>query len=149
MTVLRAMMLGMLAIAALILPSASEAQDGPYKVAFHIDDNDVGKMSLTLNNVQNIINDFKKTGRKIEIEIVGNGPGLHMFRADTSPVKARIAEMALANPDIVFSACGNTQSNMAKAEKKSITLISETKPVASGVVHLVELQRKGYAYIKP
>jgi len=149
MTFLRAMIIGMLAIGALTLPSAAQTQSGVYKVALHVDDNDVAKMNLTLNNVQNIINDFKKSGRKIEIEVVTYGPGLHMFRADTSPVKARIEEIALANPNVTFSACGNTQSNMAKAEKKAITLISEAKLVPSGIVHLVELQRKGYAYVKP
>jgi len=143
------MIIGMLAIGALTLPSAAQTQSGVYKVALHVDDNDVAKMNLTLNNVQNIINDFKKSGRKIEIEVVTYGPGLHMFRADTSPVKARIEEIALANPNVTFSACGNTQSNMAKAEKKAITLISEAKLVPSGIVHLVELQRKGYAYVKP
>jgi intracellular sulfur oxidation DsrE/DsrF family protein len=149
MTFLRTIMFGVLAIAALVLPSAAETQKGAYKVALHVDDNDVAKMNLTLNNVQNIIQDFKKSGQKIVIEVVTYGPGLHMFRADTSPVKARIEEIALANPNVTFSACGNTQNNMSKAEKKPIKLISEAKLVSSGVVHLVELQRKGYAYIKP
>lgn len=149
MTFLRTMMLGILAFAALTLPSAAQSQNDIYKVALHVDDNDAAKMNLTLNNVQNIIQDFKKSGRKIEIEVVTYGPGLHMFRADTSPVKTRIEEIALANPNVTFSACGNTQSNMSKAEKKTIALISEAKLVPSGVVHLVELQRKGYAYVKP
>lgn len=149
MKFLRLMIFGALAVAALMLPSLAETQRGTYKVALHVDDNDVAKMNLTLNNVQNIIRDFKKSGKKIEIEVVTYGPGLHMFRADTSPVKARIEEIALANPNVTFSACGNTQSNMSKAEKKTIKLLSEAKLVPSGIVHLVELQRKGYAYVKP
>ncbi|MGE0768788.1 MAG: DsrE family protein [Hyphomicrobiaceae bacterium] len=149
MTLLRTMMLGFLAIAALALPAAAQTQKGTYKVALHVDDNDAAKMNLTLNNVLNIISDFKKSGRKIEIEVVTYGPGLHMFRADTSPVKARIEEIALAHPNVTFAACQNTQNNMAKAEKKAISLIHEAKLVPSGVVHLVELQRQGYAYIKP
>ncbi|MGD9804601.1 MAG: DsrE family protein [Hyphomicrobiaceae bacterium] len=149
MKFLRMMTLGVLAIAALMLPSAAETQKSTYKVALHVDDNDPAKMNLTLNNVQNIVTDFQKSGRKIEIEIVTYGPGLHMFRADTSPVKARIEQIALAHSNVTFTACGNTQSNMSKAEKKPINLISEAKLVPSGVVHLIELQRKGYAYIKP
>jgi len=149
MKFLRTIMFSVLAIAALTLPSAAETPKGAYKVAIHVDDNDPAKMNLALNNIQNIIQDFKKSGKKIEIEVVTYGPGLHMFRSDTSPVKARISEIALANTNITFSACENTQSNMSKAEKKPITLINEAKLVPSGVVHLVELQRKGYAYIKP
>jgi intracellular sulfur oxidation DsrE/DsrF family protein len=64
-------------------------------------------------------------------------------------VKARIEQIALAYSNVTFTACANTQSNMSKAEKKTIDLISEAKVVPSGVVHLIELQQKGYAYIKP
>jgi intracellular sulfur oxidation DsrE/DsrF family protein len=106
-------------------------------------------MNLTLNNVQNIFNDLGKSGQKVEIQIVTYGPGLHMFRDDTSPVKARIQEIALAHPNVTFAACGNTQTNMSKVESKPIKLISEAKLVPSGIVHLVELQRQGYAYVKP
>jgi intracellular sulfur oxidation DsrE/DsrF family protein len=143
------MLFGLIAAAALILPSAAETAKGTYKIALHVDDNDVAKMNLTLNNVQNIFNDLGKSGQKVEIQIVTYGPGLHMFRDDTSPVKARIQEIALAHPNVTFAACGNTQTNMSKVESKPIKLISEAKLVPSGIVHLVELQRQGYAYVKP
>ena len=72
-----------------------------------------------------------------------------MLRADTSPVKQRIAEMSLALPQISFSACGNTQVNMTKQEGKEVVLVSEARVVPSGVVRLIELQEQGYAYIRP
>ena len=153
MTFLRFLMLGVLAFAASILPASAQAPkvDDTFKVALHVDDNDAAKMNLTLNNVQNILADMKRAGRKVEIQVVTYGPGLNMFRDDTSPanVKARIQEISLAHANVTFAACGNTQANMSKAEKKEIKLISEAKLVPSGVVHLVELQRQGYAYVKP
>jgi intracellular sulfur oxidation DsrE/DsrF family protein len=151
MTFLRTLVLGAIALAAAILPAASQAPkaDDTFKVALHVDDNDAAKMNLALNNVQNILADLKKAGRKVDIQVVTYGDGLHMFRDDTSPVKARIQEISLANPNVTFAACGTTQAKMAKAEKKEIKLISEAKLVPSGVVRLVELQQQGYAYIKP
>jgi len=151
MTFLRFLMLGMLALAAAVVPAAAQApkDDDTFKVAFHVDDNDPAKMNLTLNNVQNILADMKKANRKVDIQVIGNGPGLNMFRDDTSPVKARIQEIALAHSAVTFAACGNTQANMSKAEKKDIKLMSEAKLIPSGVVTLVELQRQGYAYVKP
>ena len=50
---------------------------------------------------------------------------------------------------MTFAACGNTQANQAKAENKPVTLISEAKVTPSGVVRLMELQKQGYAYIRP
>jgi intracellular sulfur oxidation DsrE/DsrF family protein len=72
-----------------------------------------------------------------------------MLRDDTSPVKQRIQQMALENPEMTFAACANTQANMKRQENKDITLISEAKMTPSGVVRLAELQGQGYAYIRP
>jgi uncharacterized protein len=81
--------------------------------------------------------------------VVTFGPGLHMVRDDTSPVKARIEEMALSMPEVSFKACGNTQEKMHKAENKEIPIIPQAKLVESGVVRVMELQEKGWTYVKP
>ena len=139
----------LLVVAAAPALAQTSKADTPIKIALHVDDNDAGRMNLALNNVMNILADYKKAGHKVQIEVVTYGPGLHMFREDTSPVKARIQEISLANPNVIFAACQNTQLNMSKAEKKDIKIIPEARLVASGVIHLVELQRQGFAYIKP
>jgi len=120
-----------------------------HKVAIQVSDNDKGQMNLALNNAKNIIDYFKEKGEPVAIEIVAYGPGLHMFRTDTSPVKDRIAPMALEHPNLKFIACGNTQANQSKAEGKQVSLISEATVVPAGVVRLMELQKQGYAYIRP
>lgn len=139
----------LVAVAMLVAASTAAMSQTVHKVAIHVDENNPATMNLALNNVQNIIAEMKKRNEKVEVAVVTYGPGLHMFRDDTSPVKARIATMALENPNVTFAACGNTQANMSKAENKEIKLISESKVVPSGVVTLMELQKQGYAYIKP
>jgi intracellular sulfur oxidation DsrE/DsrF family protein len=119
------------------------------KVAIQVSENDKAQMNLALNNATNIIDYYKKKGETVLIEIVAFGPGLHMLRADTSPVKDRIGPIALENPDVRLIACGNTQANQSKAEGKAITLIPEATVVPSGAVHLMELQAEGYAYLRP
>ncbi|MBX9591572.1 MAG: DsrE family protein [Hyphomonadaceae bacterium] len=120
-----------------------------HKVAIQVSQNDKGQMDLALNNARNIIEYYKGKGEPVAIEIVTYGPGLHMLRQDTSPVKERIAPMALENPNLKFVACANTQANQSKAEGKQVALISEATLMPSGVVRLMELQTQGYAYIRP
>jgi intracellular sulfur oxidation DsrE/DsrF family protein len=120
-----------------------------HKVAIQVSQNDKAQMDLALNNAKNIIEFYKAKGEPVAIEIVTYGPGLHMLRADTSPVKDRIAPMALENQNLKFIACANTQANQSKAEGKQVTLISEATVMPSGVVRLMELQNQGYAYIRP
>jgi intracellular sulfur oxidation DsrE/DsrF family protein len=106
-------------------------------------------MTLALNNAANVERYYTGLGEKVEIEIVAFGPGLHMLREDTSPVKDRIKAMAEKTSSITFKACGNTQENMAKQENKPIHLISQASVVKSGVVRVMELQEQGWSYVRP
>jgi hypothetical protein len=106
-------------------------------------------MNLALNNATNVEQHYKNLGEKVEIEVVTFGPGLHMLRDDTSPVKDRIKAITEKTPSISFKACGNTQDNMHKAEHKEIPLISQATLVKSGVVRVMELQEEGWTYVRP
>ena len=120
-----------------------------HRLILQVNTNDPAMMNLALNNATNVAQYYQELGEKVEIEVVTFGPGLHMLRDDTSPVKARISTIALSTPSISFKACGNTQGNMSKAENKQIALIPEAAVVKSGVVRVMELQEKGWAYVRP
>ena len=121
----------------------------PHRLAVQVDVNDPATMNLALNNVSNTVQHYSEIGQKVEIEVVAFGPGLHMLREDTSPVKARIKSMSETMPEVSFSACGNTRENMTKVEAKEIPLISQAKVTKSGVVRLMELQERGWSYLRP
>jgi intracellular sulfur oxidation DsrE/DsrF family protein len=129
--------------------SKSTSVEKVHKIAIQVAENNPQLMNLALNNAGNIIAHYKKAGEKAVVEIVTFGPGLHMLRDDTSPVKQRIQQMSLENPELTFAACANTQANMKRQENKDIPLVSEAKMTPSGVVRLAELQGQGYAYIRP
>ena len=137
------------AIQMAVLSGAKPTPDADHKVAIQVNQNDKAVMELALNNAKNNIDFYKSRGDPVAVEIVAYGAGLHMLRRDTSPVKERIATMSLENPNLTFAACGNTQANQSKAENKPIVLVDESKIAPSGVVRLMELQRQGYAYIRP
>jgi intracellular sulfur oxidation DsrE/DsrF family protein len=120
-----------------------------HRLVVQVDVNDPAVMNLALNNVSNAAQHYKELREKIQIEVVTFGPGLHMLRDDTSPVKARIKSITETMPELTFLACGNTRENMTKAEAKEIPLVSEAKITKSGVVRLMELQEKGWSYLRP
>jgi len=120
-----------------------------HHVAIQVDVNDPAVMNLALNNVVNIAQDYSAKGEEVEIEIVTYGPGLHMLRDDTSPVKARVKSIRESMPNVAFAACDNTRKAMQKAEGKEIPLVSQAKVVPAGVVRLMELQEQGWSYIRP
>lgn len=128
-------------------PTATKKKE--HHLILQVNTNDPTAMNLALNNATNVAQYYKDAGEKVKIEVVTFGPGLHMLRADTSPVKARIEEMALSTPEVSFKACGNTQEKMQKAESKDIPIVRQAEVVKSGVVRVMELQEKGWTYVKP
>ena len=144
-----------LAIAALLsvpLVSGSLAADvKSHRVSIQVDQNDPQVMNLALNNATNVIEYYRGKNEEVEVDIVTYGPGLHMLRADTSPVQDRIKRLKeLAFPGkIQFSACNNTKQGMEKAEGHAISVLSDATIVPSGVVRLMELQEHGWSYVRP
>ena len=125
------------------------AHDKLHRLILQVNTNDPAMMNLALNNATNVAQYYKDLGEKVAIEVVTFGPGLHMLRDDTSPVKARIKAISESTPAISFKACGNTQQNMSKVENKEIPIIPEATVVKSGVVRVMELQEQGWTYVKP
>jgi intracellular sulfur oxidation DsrE/DsrF family protein len=146
------------AIASASLISAALAKDAkihdatkPHRLLIQVDQNDPVVMNLALNNATNVIEYYRAKGEDVDVDVVTYGPGLSMLRADTSPVKDRIKSLRdTAFPSkIQFSACNNTKEGMEKKEGHPIEVLSDAVLVPSGVIHLMELQEKGWSYIRP
>ena len=80
------------ALLAMTGPHAQGAK--PHRIAIQVDQNDPAVMNLALNNAENIMEYYRDKGEDVDVEVVAYGPGLHMLRADTSPVKDRVAQIA-------------------------------------------------------
>lgn len=144
-----AMLTVLLALVASLSVGSAEEENKLHRLAVQISTGNPVNMNLALNNVVNAAHEYTAVGEKIEVEVVAYGPGLHMLRDDTSPVKARVKSISESMPYVSFIACGNTQESMKKAENKEIPLVPQAKVVKSGVVHLMELEEKGWSYIRP
>jgi uncharacterized protein len=122
-----------------------------HRLVIQVDQNDPAVMNLALNNATNVIDFYRGKGEDVDVDVVTYGPGLHMLRADTSPVQDRIKQLKdYAFPSkIQFSACNNTKDGMEKKEGHSIAVIADAVLVPSGVVRLMELQERGWSYVRP
>jgi len=139
---------------AVLAQGAKDGRSNPtksHRLLIHVDQNDPAVMNLALNNATNVIEYYRAKGEDVSVDIVAYGPGLHMLRADTSPVQDRIKQLkGMAFPsNVQFSACANTKENMEKKEERSIAVLSDATIVPSGVVQLMEKQEKGWSYIRP
>jgi len=143
------------AVAALLsiafaVPSLA-AEGETHRIAIQVDQNDPQVMTMALNNATNVIEFYRTMNEDVDIEVITYGPGLHMLRADTSPVQDRIKHLKeMVFPGrLQFSACNNTKLGMEKTEGRAISVVPEATVVPSGVVRLMELQEQGWSYVRP
>jgi intracellular sulfur oxidation DsrE/DsrF family protein len=108
-------------------------------------------MDFALTNATDVVAYYQSIGQTVVVEIMACGPGLHMLREDTSPVKERIKHLSKIPPPskIQFSACNNTKESMEKKEGHPLELLPGTTVVPLGMVRLMELQEQGWSYVRP
>jgi intracellular sulfur oxidation DsrE/DsrF family protein len=123
--------------------------DEPRNIVMHVNFADKQRLVFVLNNVENILDYYQGRGNEVSIRVVCHGPGLHLLRCDTSPVKERLLQMADSLNEISFYACKNTLKKMTKAEGKQPEIINQATLVPAGLPEIIELQRLGWIYLKP
>ncbi|WP_208988217.1 DsrE family protein [Labrenzia sp. VG12] len=125
------------------------AEDKVHKLALQITDNDPQKMNTVLNVAANVARHYTDMGEEVDIKVVAFNQGLHMFRADTSPVSKRMTSFVQSMPNVSFEACNNTLQTMVKKTGKDIQLLEGVEIVPAGAVALMELDIDGYTILRP
>ena len=120
-----------------------------HRIVFQVNSEDPTTMKHAISNTLNAIRNYNEKNEPVAVEIVAYGPGIHMFRDDTSPVKGLLQFLHTTHPDVVFSVCGNTKMIMEKNEGRTVPLVDGVQVVPFGVVRLVELQEAGWSYLRP
>jgi uncharacterized protein len=120
-----------------------------HRVVIQVTQNDPVVMNTALNNAENLVKSYQEKGEEVEIEFVAYGPGLHMVRSDSSPVKSRLTALMGSMKKVTFSGCGNTMNAHSKQENKEISLVPEARIVPTGIARVVELQEQGWSYVRP
>ncbi len=151
-----ALLIGLLAISGLAARNVQTAviqvsNSAPrhHRIVFQVNADEPAPMKHAISNSINLVRHYRKMNEPVRVEIVGYGPGITMFRADTSPVRDILEYMRANFPEIAFTVCGNTKAIIEQREGHEIPLIEGTRIVPFGIVRLVELQDAGWSYIRP
>jgi len=125
------------------------AADGVHKLVLQISDNNPQKMNTVMNVAANVSRLYSERGEEVDIKIVAFNAGLHMLRPDTSPVSKRITNFSASMPNVVFEACNNTRTAMAKKSGKDVPIFEFAEVVPAGVVSIIEYDEQGYTVVRP
>lgn len=135
---------GLAVVAAQPAFSADDHSMADHKIVFQISSSDPVTQNLVLNNAVNIRKHYGPDN--VDVVVVAYGPGLTLL---TKANKQAERVKSLAVSGITFDACHNTMKAMEKKTGKMPVLTDGVKVVPAGIAQIVELQEKGYKYIRP
>jgi len=118
------------------------------KVLFHLNRDDAAGFQQILNQVESLLAEYQNKPDQLHIEIVANGTGLNLYRADNVRFAAKIQKFRKAYNNVAFLGCQNTYLRLSRETGKEIILLPEINMVALGISHVLRRQRSGWAYIQ-
>ncbi len=132
-----------------VAAEASHLAEQPkkHKIVYHLDEASIERTKFALGNLENHVKGVGGVANVEAIELVVHGPALrHFVTAGMDPGVKEALERLQAQ-GLVLGACGNTMRGL------SITLEQLARGATplpqGGVVRIMELQERGYVYIRP
>ena len=118
-----------------------------YDLLVHVDLADAKRMSMALTNIKNYNNALEsehKLGKDYHVVVLANAGAVSFLLEKSEEHFTVIKELAQAG--VEFRACNNA---LNKHGIKPEDLPAHVQVVKAGIVEIVDLQRAGYAYLKP
>jgi hypothetical protein len=95
----------------------------------------------------NLTNYYRSRNEPSVIEIIANGPGIKLFRADISPLQDVLTVLYNTVPGIVFSVCDSSRKIAEQNEGHPIAILDSARLVPFGIGRLIDLQEAGWTYV--
>jgi intracellular sulfur oxidation DsrE/DsrF family protein len=124
------------------LRAAAATDEEKPKVAYHL--SDVDKVNFVLGNIKN---HYDGTSGNVGIVLVVHGPALAAFKSRSASGAISSSFSGLTRQGLDPYACANTMRSMEIALADLLDGFQAADK--GGVVKLAELQRQGYAYLRP
>lgn len=118
------------------------------KIVLHLNKGSSESMRDVLDEAENVIQFYREQKQAALVEVITNGDGLSLLRADKSPYAQRIARMQKQYDNLVFAACQNTIDRLKREQGIQAQLLPEAIVIDSGVAQIILLQQQGWAYIQ-
>ena len=124
------------------------ADSDAMRIVFHLTSPDMTTAGDLLDEVETMLGAYQQKDRPLRVEVVAQGDGLALLRERLSRYKGRIEALADQYGNLTFVACANTVHRAEVKEGTEVVLLPNAELTESGVAHVVERQKEGWAYIR-
>lgn len=119
----------------------------PHKLMIHVGTSNPIRLATALDEAESLLAGFRSSSRPMQVEIIANGGGLDLLRADGSPYARRIGLMREKYPTLDLTACGQTLRNL-RAKGVDVRLLPNTGVASSALDEIVLRLKQGWGYVK-
>ncbi len=127
---------------------ATAASDIRNKVIVHIADDKPVQLEQALGDIESLLRYYRDNHETARVQVVLNGRGVGLVRADTSAFAARIARLQKEYDNLTFAACQNTLERLHAEQGVAIRLLPGVIVIDSGVAEIMRRQSQGWTYLQ-
>lgn len=118
------------------------------KVLIHVNSIKAARSAETLDEIENLVRYYRSQAQSARVEVVMNGEGLGLVRADVTRFAERIRRMQQEYDNLTFAACQNTIVRLKREQGITAQLLPGVTVIDSGVAQIMRRQQQGWAYIQ-
>ncbi len=118
------------------------------KVLIHVSSVTAARSPEALDEIESLVRYYRDQRQSARVEIVMNGDGLNLVRADTTRFAERIRRMQEEYDNLTFAACQNTIVRLKREHGITAKLLPGVTVIDSGVAQIMRRQQQGWAYIQ-
>jgi len=126
--------------------NAGEAKES--RVLVHVTSDDPARLNQALDDIEGLLTHYRDAHQGARIEVVLNGKGLGLVRADTSRFARRISQLQQQYTNLTFAACQNTIDRIKREQGIVVRLLPGVTVIDSGMAEIMRRQDQGWAYLQ-
>ena len=121
---------------------------GDVRAIVHVSTADSGRFRATLDDLETLLERYKKENEHLQLEVIANGPALDLYRVDKSPASERIRQLQANYGNLTFLACRKTLERLKKEQGVEVKLVPGVKVAPSALEQILMRLQNGWTYIQ-
>ena len=117
------------------------------RLLLHVSSRDPDDLHSTMQTAASMLEGAAQQGRPIAVEIIANGAGLDLLRADRSPLADRVIALSEKHPNLKLIACNLTMDRLRR-RGETVALLPGVRVVPSALDEIVDRLNSGWLYIR-
>jgi len=119
-----------------------------WRVLLHLTTDNPTRLQVVLDEAEALLEQRSHSNQPVQMQILANGKGLNLLRADTSAYSQRIKAMQERYKNLVFVACGTAIKRLQEEKKLNVQLLPDIDVAPSALGEVMRRQSEGWTYIK-